>query len=142
MYHVSAQGVDECVINVHYYYYVLVQPGKTTPNKRDWSRGEGRPLTFDQALDDGRQGGGGGGGVGFKTKDQTLSISCKSQSQTQAKVKWLKPCIWFAACFQIKSKMNKDSYQKNCSVNNSGSWFKKMKKCLYKVRKHAVLPHW
>ena len=23
MYHVSAQGVDERVINVHYYYYVL-----------------------------------------------------------------------------------------------------------------------
>ena len=21
MYHVSAQGVDECMINVHYYYY-------------------------------------------------------------------------------------------------------------------------
>ena len=23
MYHVSAQGVDECIINVHYYYYLL-----------------------------------------------------------------------------------------------------------------------
>ena len=26
MYHVSAQGVDERVINVHYYYYVSQQP--------------------------------------------------------------------------------------------------------------------
>ena len=25
MYHVSAQGIDECVINVHYYYYSLIQ---------------------------------------------------------------------------------------------------------------------
>ena len=24
MYHVSAQGVDECMINVHYYYYYLL----------------------------------------------------------------------------------------------------------------------
>ena len=26
MYHVSAQGVDECMINVHYYYYESVKP--------------------------------------------------------------------------------------------------------------------
>ena len=25
MYHVSAQGVDECMINVHYYYYYYEQ---------------------------------------------------------------------------------------------------------------------
>ena len=29
MYHVSAQGVDERIINVHYYYYLLVSQ-KTT----------------------------------------------------------------------------------------------------------------
>ena len=23
MYHVSAQGADECMINVHYYYYLI-----------------------------------------------------------------------------------------------------------------------
>ena len=25
MYHVSAQGVDECMINVHHYYYFMLQ---------------------------------------------------------------------------------------------------------------------
>ena len=25
MYHVSAQGIDECMINVHYYYYYYCQ---------------------------------------------------------------------------------------------------------------------
>ena len=25
MYHVSAEGVDECMINVHYYYYYVLR---------------------------------------------------------------------------------------------------------------------
>ena len=33
MYHVSAQGIDECMINVHYYYYSLIQlQCETHPN--------------------------------------------------------------------------------------------------------------
>ena len=30
MYHVSAQGVDECMINVHYYYYGNIQLSQYT----------------------------------------------------------------------------------------------------------------
>ena len=32
MYHVSPQGVDECVINVHYYYY-MGEEEKSLPNE-------------------------------------------------------------------------------------------------------------
>ena len=35
MYHVSAQGIDERMINVHYYYYdVYIYIKKTTNNKQ------------------------------------------------------------------------------------------------------------
>ena len=37
MYHVSAQGVDERMINVHYYYY-LHQPGNSVCVGKDTSK--------------------------------------------------------------------------------------------------------
>ena len=34
MYHVSAQGIDERMINVHYYYYVLIVPNENYHNTK------------------------------------------------------------------------------------------------------------
>ena len=43
MYHVSAQGVDERMINVHYYYYY--KPTEDVDTVRECSSGKGEGLS-------------------------------------------------------------------------------------------------
>ena len=52
MYHVSAQGVDECTINVHYYYYrhILVAVQESHPDKV-WSNSVGRHILVAMGME-------------------------------------------------------------------------------------------
>ena len=58
MYHVSAQGVDEHIINVHYYYYCLILSPPASPILP--------PMTGLLVLVVAGWGWGGGGVGGFK----------------------------------------------------------------------------
>ena len=46
MYHVSAQGVDERMINVHYYYYLLTCITQNLARRRTASTGDTHVRTF------------------------------------------------------------------------------------------------